>query len=195
MAIDLSDTYELSEAYLRGAFRPRVLGYLEMEPDPLSGYYRGIDRPERPLQLKWVEGARLVDFTGTTAGLPLLVSQRFVDTLRSQKITGWSTHSIELHGKHNEVIGGYYGLVVTGRCGPIQDERARPALVRAPAGHMAKSWFGYYVDESSWDGSEIFVPENTSFTFVVGRVKRLLEAAKLTNITLTPVTEIERIVL
>ena len=131
----------------------------------------------------------------TTATLPYVVSTRFVDLLRLNAVTGWSTHAIELHGKRDEVVDGYHGLVVTGRCGPIQNERARPALLRAPAGHMAKSWFGFYVDEASWDGSEMFVPANTSFIFVLGRVKRLLEAAKLTNITLTPVTEVERITL
>jgi hypothetical protein len=195
MALDLLDTYELAEAYTRGAFRPRVFGYLEMQQDPLRAYHLGTATPERPLRLGWAEGSRLVDLTGTTAGLPNVVSQRFVDALRCHTVTGWSTYPIELHDKDDKIIDGYYGLIVTGRSGPIQNERARPTLVRTPAGHMAKSWFGYYVDEASWDGSEIFVPQNTSFTFVVGRVKRLLEAAKLTNIALTSVTEIERIML
>jgi len=192
MAIDFADTYYLGEAFKRGAFRPRVAGYAEMEDEILREHHRGQRRPVRPLRLEWAEGSCLMDFTGTTAVLPNVVSQRLVDVLRENGVTGWSTFPIELYGKNGELIEGYHGLAVTGRCGALQLGRSRVETRIGASGKPYKIKIGLFFDESTWDGSEMFVPEDTAHVFVIGKVKRLLEQAKISNVTFTPLNTLER---
>lgn len=192
MIIDLADTYRLAEAFKRGAFRPRVVGYAEMDDEVLREYHRGQRRPVKPLRLEWAEGAHLMDLTGTTAVLPEVVSQRFVDVLRDNGVTGWSTFPIELHGKGGDLIEGYFGLAVTGRCGVLQLDRSRVETRIGASGKPYKVKIGLFFDASTWDGSDMFVPEDTAHVFVVGKVKRLLEKAKISNVTFTPLDTFER---
>jgi hypothetical protein len=193
MAIDFADTYRLGEAFRRGAFRPDVPGYGEMGREELREYHRGQRHPIRPLRLEWAEGSRLMDYTGTTATLPEVVSQRFVDVLRENGVTGWSTFPIELHGKSGELIEGYHGLAVTGRCGPLQLDRSLSMIRPAKSGRgTVEVKVGLFFDASTWDGNDMFVPEDTAFVFVVGKVKRLLEKAKISNVTFTPLDTFER---
>lgn len=46
-------------------------------------------------------------------------------------------------------------------------------------------------DPDSWDGSDISIPPGTGFMMMVGRAKRAIEKAQLTNAVFHPATETE----
>lgn len=48
---------------------------------------------------------------------------------------------------------------------------------------------------SSWDGSDIFGPDNNYFVFVGDRVKEAMEKARLTNFSFTRLTEFEMLMI
>ena len=48
-----------------------------------------------------------------------------------------------------------------------------------------ESGFGIFFDESTWDGSDFFVPEGTAMVCVTARVKEALEKSDLQNFALT----------
>jgi hypothetical protein len=192
MNIDFADTYEMAEGSKRDAFRPDLPNYVDLGRETLREYHRGQRRPLKPLQLAWAEGSRLMDFTGTTAVLPQVISQRFVDVLHANSVTGWSTYPIELRGKDEQLIEGYHGLVVTGKCGPLQDERSRVETRIGKAGGRYTVKLGLFFEEARWDGSDVYTPDDTSFVFVVGKVKRLLEKAKVSNVRFTALDAVER---
>lgn len=193
MAIDFSKLYCLDEAFERGAFRPDVPNLSRVGRETLREYHRGQRKPSQPLQLTWAEGSRLMDYTGTTAVLPIVVSKKLVDTLKEHGVSGWSTFPIELRGKAGELIDGFYGLVVTGQCGPLQLGRSRVVTRCAKSGHgEVEVKVGLFFDESTWDGSDMFTPHGTTFNFVTGRLKALMENAKLSNVKFEPLDAFER---
>jgi hypothetical protein len=195
MDINLSKLYEMTEAFKRGAFRPDVPDYENMGRDLLREYHRAQRQPLKPLQLSWAEGSRLVDYTGTAAVLPDVISQRFADVLNASGATGWSTYPVELHGKSAELIEGYYGLAVTGRCGPLLGERSRLEMRVGPSGKSITYKVGFYFDEATWDGSDVFTPNDTAFVFVSDKVKRALEKAKITNVAFTSLDSVAELYL
>jgi len=94
-------------------------------------------------------------------------------------------------------VKGYSGLVVSGRCGAIDNSRSvqvQKAVVGNPKGH-ALVWKGLYFAEESWDGSDIFRPPGTGYIFVTEKVRAALDRAKVTNLTCTALADFERAML
>lgn len=99
--------------------------------------------------------------------------------------TGLRTAPIQIHAK-NKVYGGYQRIKVIGRGGPLDDVRSH--VIRQD--DEIASYRGIYIDESKWDGSDVFsIPGLGIFIFVVPRVADALRRAKLTNIELIPNSE------
>ena len=194
MNADLSKIYEMAEAFSRGSFRPDLPDYRAIGRDLLRSYHRGECIPLASLRLTWAEGFRMTDYTGTTATLPVVVSDRFVDVLREVEATGWSTYPIELHDKDSDLIEGYCALAVKGRCGPLLDQRSRIEMRVGPTGKSKAFKVGLYFDSSTWDGNDVFLPEGTSFVFATEKVKSAVEEAGLTNVAFTPLDSVSQIV-
>lgn len=158
------------------------------------GIYSGEVRPTAPVEFRYQKGASgstVCDLISTSAPPLVLVSDRLLSTLRG--FTGWATFPATVLGKQGEVIPGYHGLVVTGRSGPIDDTRSRPQVCPppVPGGRTTRQWFGLFFDEQTWDGSDLFVPEDTALTVAVERVKRAFEAARITNSEFTPLADVQ----
>jgi len=154
--------------------------------------FRGELAPKRPIVYDYMRGASgstAYDLVSTSYGVPFLVSRGVVDAL--QGFRGWMTFRVELYGKQNERVPGYSGLVITGRCGPIQPERSEwiwrePAV---PHGKVTRALLGIYFDEATWDGTDLFVPEKTGAVVIVQKVKDALEAAKISNASIERLSE------
>jgi hypothetical protein len=54
---------------------------------------------------------------------------------------------------------------------------------------------GLFFYEEDWDGSDIFRVSNFGGTVVTGKVDKIFKQAKVTNVKLTPLPEVERDVL
>ena len=191
--MDFDRLYEMDTVDKRTALhvRPR-------EPDEIDdvALLRGEIRPRSPLVFEYFKGASgstAYDFVSTSLVSLRLISDRVVSVLRD--FSGWSTFPVEIYGKKGERIPGYHGLVVTGRCGPIDDSRSRPAI-RPPArpqGRPTRMWIGLYFDPKTWDGSDLFLPGDWASIFVTEAVKKALEKAKITNVMFTPLTQAENL--
>jgi hypothetical protein len=192
MAIEISDTYYLAEALTPRAFRPGVVGHGDIGIELLRDCHRGQKRPISPLQLCWEEGSKLVDFTGTTSSLPKVVSRRMVSVLTEAAITGWSTFPLELRDRRGDLMEDFRGLAVLGKCGPLQLERSRVETRIGASGKPYKVKIGLFFDTSTWDGSDLFVPAETAHVLVIGKAKRALEEAKISNICFERLDVFER---
>lgn len=138
-------------------------------------------------------GARQYDVHGTTMVSPYLVSQRFVDTLVQNTFSGWRTFPVVAYGKKKERLEGMHGLSVTGKCGPLDISRSR-ILVKPPVRPGAPRYrmlLGRYVDLTTWDGTDVFMPAESRVIIVTRAVQIALKKAKLQNITLIPLLEVE----
>lgn len=162
-----------------------------MQLDRLEHLFWGIETPKMPVLFHWAEGSRLYDILLST--LPsYLVSTRVLHVLEAVAATGWSHYPIELRGKANELIEGYSGLVVTGRCGPLQYDKSREETRIGASGKPYIVKIGLHFDESTWDGSEVFTPQGATFVFVTDKVRRAVESARISNVTITRLSDFER---
>lgn len=191
MKANLSKLYLMGEAFERGSVRAKITS--QLSDGDIAQLISG--NCSCAIFLKQVEGTRLCDLMGTTVTLNL-ISSRVADVLKLGGVTGLATCPAELRDRKGELIPGYEVLATTGRCGPLVSSRS-PKVTRtnyAGTGSM-DVWLGYYFDEKTWDGSDMFRPEGTRMTIVTERVKELIETIHGTNVDFKAILDVERLVL
>jgi hypothetical protein len=132
---------------------------------------------------------------GTTYGLPVLVSERFLDVLREHGFTGWTTFPVRVFLHDGSELKGYSGFAVTGRAGPIDDSLSEEVILPplVPSGRARPGLRGACFAPESWDGSDFFACGDSSAITVTETVRQALEAARLSNVAFKRLSEIERI--
>lgn len=184
-----SKTFRLGESGASRAFRVEI-AVAAKDAFPIT---RGEIQPAQPVIAKWCMGARVPsDFIWATLVGLVLISDRVANVLREQGARGWSTYEVAVLGKGGETIPGYQGLVVHGRCGPIDNSRSVEVMKECPGG-VFPTWQGVYFDSASWDGSGIFMADGrTAWIFVVESLRRAFERAHLKNVAFKALADIER---
>ena len=144
---------------------------------------------------RWAMGAtNPSDVIWTRVAAPVLLSERLVAMLREQGFTGWDTYPVTLTDRRGARLPDYHGLSVQGRCGPIDPSRSTRISKEYPAGPFPVAR-GVYFDESSWDGSDVFVStDGKGWIFVVEAVQRFFDRARIKNLQLVPLTEFEQMI-
>jgi hypothetical protein len=136
-----------------------------------------------------------LDFVWTALGVPIIVSDHVISILNANRFRGWKTYAIQLFGKDAEPIGGYHGLAISGRCGPLQPERSQEVVTKRADGQSALRYKGWYFDETKWDGSHIFMPSSgTGLVFVMQEVRDALRAGQVKGVLYTPAATHERVI-
>jgi hypothetical protein len=146
-------------------------------------------QPPEPVIFKAYMGGQATDFLWSGLVALVCISQRVVDLLRDNALTGWATYPVEVYGRQGEHLPGYYGFAVTSYAGE-QDLSRSQIVTRSLYGKPVEMYKGLYFSESSWDGSDIFrVGPGTKV--VTGKVQRAFKRAKISNVRFTPVLEDE----
>jgi len=188
--LDPADAFDLGEAFQRGSLRLRSRVLL---PEPFE-LARGEVRPSEPIVFVRDEGRTARDLIGTSYATIRLVSERFLEVLREHGFTGWATFPVKIWLGDDRVVEGYEGFAVTGRCGPIDDELSESIELAppVPGGRSTPGLRGMCFSPDSWDGSEVFTPDDRASIFVIEPVRRALEQACMTGLEFRRLTEIER---
>jgi hypothetical protein len=143
------------------------------------------------LTLKRDSGSQLRDLMGETFGVLRLVSERFVSLAREASLTGWCVYPVRLLDYAGAELGGYHGLAVTGRCGPI-DRSHSQLIARVSRDRTKKPLYaeiGLFFEMESWDGSDLFIPAGTSIVCLTERAANVVSEGQLTNVQLIPLAE------
>lgn len=188
--MDFSNFYLLSEGFTKGALRLKPRDDID---DPFA-LIKGELIPEKPIIFEHSEGGEPKDLIGTEFAMVDILSDRVFKLFRENQFTGWATYPVEIYGKNSELIKGFSGLIVLGRCGKLDNSLCKQEWRNppVPTGKPYQTWVGMYFDLKKWDGSDIFIPESTGYKIVTERVKTAIEKAKFKNITFKRLTEIER---
>ncbi|MCR9115715.1 MAG: hypothetical protein NXI22_02060 [bacterium] len=153
---------------------------------PHAELLRGEWRPDAPLKINWSMGRPSPEEIARGRSVAWFYLSPSIQELFSEHgLTGWSTYPIELADKSGDICMGYAGLSITGRCGPIQRERASPAPEenRKPG---TPDLVGMYFDESTWDGSDFFCPAGTNaYKFVTDEVRQLFAQHRIKGFQFT----------
>jgi hypothetical protein len=169
--MDFRTIYYVGEGFQRGAVRAKEIDHVGGDNSiPLTS---GTWVSPVPLRFRQYEGTKFLDYVGTQWTNIKFLSDRAIDALRTSNATGWVTYPVGLEAKSGSPIMGYHGLIVRGRCGPIDNARSVEVdtIVPGSAKRHAPMWKGMYFREDSWDGSDVFRPEDTGYIFVTQRVR------------------------
>lgn len=134
-----------------------------------------------PVVFRVFEGTKLSDVISMRfIGMSVLVSDRFVELLQQNNITGWSTYPIRLIGKKGDEISGYQGFTVTGRAGGIIK------LVSEKESCFEYNSKYQQWESSSWDGSDFAHIKGRLKTISTEKVQNVLKEAKIKGIFFSP---------
>ena len=160
--------------------------------DDLKLLTRGKLRIGKPLVIQHaMGGGQPKDVIWTSAYYPFIVSERVINILRMKEFTGWTTYPVEVYSKSGELVEGYYGFGIHGRCGPIDYSKSVKVMREVPGGIFPR-YKGYFFDPASWDGSDLFMPSDvTLFKFAVSSVKEAFVEASVSNILFRRADEVE----
>lgn len=176
----------------------RTALHVEIRNEIISGdeyaLHNGTLRPNQTLIFDFMKGASgstINDFIGTSTPPLTLISDRVVEVL--QPFKGWATYPVEVYGKKGELIPGYHGLAITGRCGPIDDSKSKAVWIPPPVpeGKPYRKWIGLFFDPATWDGSDVFLSSTGGGMLITDAVKTAMQRAKISNVKFTPLTEAE----
>ena len=166
--------YELSDPLSDRFFRGKVQFAHHVNPYDLL---RGDIEPPDNLVLGRAAGRIVRDVVWTDDVSTVLISDRLVGLFRAHRFSGWSTYKVLLDAK--EVHQKYFGLTVTGRCGPLDRTRGEWVHRDDVPGRFLR---GVFFDEQSWDDADFFLPQGTAFIFITERVRDLLMREAAENI-------------
>jgi hypothetical protein len=119
-----------------------------------------------------------------------------IQLLENGGFTGWDTYPVDLVDKAGDWVPGYAGLMVTGRCDPVDLCRSELVLREFPGG-----WFpnfrGEFFPPESWDGSDLFMEREDERgsgslrVYATARLIRALRRERIKNLRFEHMAEVE----
>lgn len=151
----------------------------------LYGKYENFDFPVIFQQKKSYGGKKMTDFLNTGWGGKLApISDKVLNLLIENNITGWKTYPIRVFDKKGVEIHGYHGLSITGRCKDLDLTllKERVDYQYRESGPVYSYYKGYPLDLSTWDGSDMFLLSGTYWRFINKKVYSIFKKNKVSNI-------------
>src|SRR5574343_620895 len=155
----------------------------------VRGDYTGV---VLPVIFKQISGKIWTDILNPNSVSMYVVSQRFIELLEKNKITGWRGYPVTIIDKEGKSVVGYVGFSIIGRSGPVDYSKAviyEKQLVHN--GAKTKYYKGLYIDMNKWDVSDFFIPEGTLNIIISEKAMRLIKKYKITNVNIQNITEYE----
>ncbi|MBP6004207.1 MAG: hypothetical protein KA746_12305 [Pyrinomonadaceae bacterium] len=145
-----------------------------------------------PVTFKQEYGDKFRDVLDTGHPGLYLISDHMQVLLKKNNLTGWKTFPIRLLDKKGNIIEGYQGLSVIGKCGPIDISKSEIIKKRiVPNGPLYPYFKGIYVGLDEWDGSDFFIPKYHYGPMITAKGAEVIKSNKLTNIRLINLADIE----
>lgn len=193
MQIDYDKLYYFTEKFGRKqrSFRASPEDALTLEVS--QSLQRAEYHPKEAVTFRHQMGNNIAEVIWTGYVACVLVSTKFRDLLERERFTGWSTYPIVLYGEDSKELQGYVGLSILGRAGVVDFTRSRIAS-RGPiyeGGPKWKNHLGLFFKDDLWDGSDIFMVEGRSSTFVTERVKQAVAEFNIPNVQFERLSEYE----
>ena len=155
----------------------------------VKGDYTGV---ELPIKFTQSSGKKWTDVLNPNSVSMYVVSERFIELLAENGVTGWKNYPIIIFDKEGKEVSGYTGFSVIGKCGKIDYSQSTIIEKRlVPEGPLGKYYKGLYIGLDKWDGSDFFLPEKNLGIIITSKAADVLKKSKFTNIRFENLTDIE----
>ena len=155
-----------------------------IEFELIYGKYDNVEFPLVFRQEKGYGGKKMTDFLNTGYACFYPISDKVLNLLIENNITGWKTYPIKVYDKFGTEIPGYHGFSITGRCRDIDlsllNEKVDYQYIKS--GPVYQYYKGFPLDLSTWDGSDMFLLSGTGFFFYTRKVYDIFKKNKISNI-------------
>jgi hypothetical protein len=121
------------------------------------------------------------------------LKQAVVSLLEDRGLTGWSSYPVMVIDEAGREYPDYAGLVVRGRCGRVSNRHSTAFKKQALRGNSASTWWrGISFDPSTWDGSDLFMPDaNQGHILCTEPTRSAFIDAGVTQLDFEPMDEVE----
>lgn len=185
--MDMQRFYQITYAFLSGG----LVVNSEFATDPYK-FMRGEQEVQTPVLVNRSGGHKLYDVIHGSAVGVLLFHNRFFKALRAERVTGFDSLPASIMVR-DKTVDDYSFLVVKGRAYGIDDYKGevidKGPIVPGGASVVVKR--GLYFDEGTWDGSDIFLLDETLFIIVTEKVMNIIKNLAITNLTCTDTEMVE----
>lgn len=191
--INFDELYYIRPKSIRGEFEAQPENYLQLSHDQVIGYPEGKFPNGKPTVFVQTSGSdkkKPYPIIPSTMGL-LLFHNQIIKIFQEKNFTGWDSYPIMIHRKNGEVIEDYHVFINIGICGHYDVSKSKVIDYTADNGGFIlreKRYQGMYFDPKTWDGSDIFMMENTWITIVTEPVMLELKRLKA-NLNMTKLSE------
>ena len=149
-----------------------------------DGSYQGYEFPIVFHEVRGDSGKQMRDVLDHRDTIAYLISDRMKDLLIDNNITGWKCYDIEMYDKKGNIVPGYNGFSVTGKCDDMVKVDYDNIVEDNRRGFLAK---GASFDINKWDGNDIF--RVGGWRIITKRVYELFKKHKITAIKMTRLTD------
>ena len=182
--------FVLSPAFQASAIHVRPIDFSE---NPFS-IARAEHRIDAPLGFEISSGTSEVDLVASEDPPLCLFSSEMKLLLQRHDLTGWGTFPIKLVSRTLNLTRHYEGFTVSGRCGKVQNHRStKVTCLPPPGGRSYQAYKGLFFEEMSWDGTDIFMPEDVSYIIVSARTQAIFVEKRLSNLDFIRLPDFERL--
>jgi hypothetical protein len=137
--------------------------------------FKGGFTPKETFLMEITEGKTLYDMVGFQDTSNFAISEKFLNLLKKNQISGWKAYEIEIKNSNQK----YYGIQIIGRCGKLITPSERGPYV------------GLKFDFNSWDKSDLFSPDGTTVCLCNQKVCDIIKRNGITNIMFSDITTFE----
>jgi len=134
-----------------------------------------------PIIFRHVAGSKFADIISTQTGCLHLISKNLAEFMISENLTGFKLFNTIVLDKSGQENLKYYGLSITGVCGPPDFKKSIQYTKVDFLGNNRNYFKGYPIDLDSWDGSDLFTPGGTNAILMRENVVEKLSHKKISN--------------
>jgi hypothetical protein len=152
------------------------------------GNYEGYEFPIVFREVAGESGKQMRDVLDNRNIRTYLISDRMRDLLIDNNITGWECYEIEMYDKKGNIVSGYNGFSVTGKCNDMVKIDFENIIKDKKRDYFEAK--GAMFDIEKWDGSDIFKADR--WRIITKKVYELFKKHKITAIEMTRMTDYTR---
>ncbi|MBE5876395.1 MAG: hypothetical protein E7290_05865 [Lachnospiraceae bacterium] len=181
--LNFDELYAVMLKITGAQFMAMPKNHKEVSLDELRGYLEGKFPNGKPIEFIQTSGnaARKPDLIIPSSLGWTLYHKNLIQLFAEKGFTGWESYPVKVFCKNGEVNEDYHAFSVKGVCGHYDVKRSEIIDYTADNGGFIlreKRYLGMYFDSKSWDGTDIFMMENTTRIIVTEPVMQELKRRK-----------------